>query len=370
MNEIWKEIDNNNINLQKENLKKPKNNLISNPIDFSKQLSFSNNNLIQKQKKQNLKISIPDDYENEENNFPNNNLINQNINKKNLNFLPLSPYNMMINFPNVNGSLSTKPDSITDSMKFNNYNYYNKNEKIMSPKIENQSNLYNTIYGFGNNTFFNNCKNSTFPFNKTPNNNNINFINFSQSTNLNFINNNLINYFSPKNNLNNKKDNSEFIININDIIIGKEKRTSVRIKNIPDKLKVDDFIKEINTKMEFDNKNNYQTYDCIYLPISKKNNKLNIGYAFINFIKPLCIIEFYHRFNGLKWKNNKECQITFAEKYQGKDELNKHLSETFGDSKKASLFDINFDKIKIRIPIQYQSYFKNFDKGKIEFFKI
>ena len=369
MNDIWKEKDNNKINLKKETLKKPKNNLISTPIDFSKQLSFSNNNLIQKQKKQNLRISIPEDNENEDNNYPNNNLINQNINMINLNFLPLSPYNM-INYQSVSGSLSTKPDSISDSFKFNNYNLYNKNEKIMTPKKENQSNLYNTLYGFGNNTFINNWKNSTFPYNKTPNNNNINFINFSKTTNLNFINNNLINYCSPKNNLNNKKDNSEFIININDIIIGKEKRTSVRIKNIPDKLKVDDFIKEINTKMGFDNEKNYQTYDCIYLPISKKNNKLNIGYAFINFIKPLCIIEFYHRFNGLKWKNNKECQITFAEKYQGKDELNKHLSETFGDSKKASLFDINFDKIKIRIPIQYQSYFKNFEKGKIEFFKI
>ena len=67
MNDIWKEMDNNKASLQKENLKKPKNNLISNPIDFSKQLSFSNNNLIQKQKKQNLRISIPEDNENEEN---------------------------------------------------------------------------------------------------------------------------------------------------------------------------------------------------------------------------------------------------------------------------------------------------------------
>ena len=122
--------------------------------------------------------------------------------------------------------------------------------------------------------------------------------------------------------------------------------------------------------MEFDNKINYQTYDCIYLPISKKNAKLNIGYAFINFIKPLCIIEFYFKFNGYKWKNNKECQISFAEKYQGKDELNKHLSETFGDCKKASLFTIDPEKIKIRIPIQFKNEFKDLNQEKIEFIKI
>ena len=38
----------------------------------------------------------------------------------NLNFLPLSPYNMMINYQNVCGSLSTKPESISDLMKLNN----------------------------------------------------------------------------------------------------------------------------------------------------------------------------------------------------------------------------------------------------------
>jgi hypothetical protein len=119
--------------------------------------------------------------------------------------------------------------------------------------------------------------------------------------------------------------------------------------------------------MEFDNKINYQTYDCIYLPINKKKNKLNIGYAFINFIKPLCIIDFYFRFNGFKWKNNKECEITFAEKY--KDELNNNLSEIFGDCKKVFSFNNN-EKLKIRIPIQFKNNFNDFKTEKIEFIKI
>ena len=61
MNEIWKK-DNNNLNNKndlKDNLKKPKNNLISNLIDYnnySKQLSFINNNLIQKKCQKELKI--------------------------------------------------------------------------------------------------------------------------------------------------------------------------------------------------------------------------------------------------------------------------------------------------------------------------
>ena len=370
MNEIWKEDNNkiNNINVLKTNLNKPKNNLISNPKDYnnySKQLSFSNNNLIQKNFQKKLTINNEIEDNKTKNNYPINNLINQNI--KLNNNIYLTPFNMLI-------STSTKPDSnYYDSMKFNTNNYDNvstqKNKK-------NQSNLYYTYYGLNNNNYLNNnmIKNSTFSYSRTStNNNNITYTNnFSKSSNLNnYINNNLINYSSHKNNiLNDKKDNSEFTININDIILGKEKRTSVRIKNIPDKLKVNDFINTINLKMEFDNKINYQTYDCIYLPISKKNAKLNIGYAFINFIKPLCIIEFYFKFNGYKWKNNKECQISFAEKYQGKDELNKHLSETFGDCKKASLFTIDPEKIKIRIPIQFKNEFKDLNQEKIEFIKI
>ena len=368
MNEIWKNDNNklNNKNDLKDNLKKPKNNLISNLIDYnnySKQLSFINNNLIQKKCQKELKIMDEIEDKKQKKKYPINNLINQNIKLNNNTYL--SPFNMLI------GSTSTKPDSnYDDSMKLNNNNPVENN--IISKRKKNQSNLYYTYYGLNNKNYLNNniIKNSTFSNSKISNNNLITYTNnFSKSSNLNnIINNNLINNFSPKNIIfNNKKNDNEFLININDIISGKEKRTFIQIKNIPDKLEINDFIKEINTKMEFDNKINYQTYDCIYLPINKKNNKLNIGYAFINFIKPLCIIDFCFRFNGFKWKNNKECEITFAEKY--KDELNNNLSEIFGDCKKVFSFNNN-EKLKIRIPIQFKNNFNDFKTEKIEFIKI
>ena len=368
MNERWKKDKNNlnNKNNLKDNLKKPKNNLISNLIDYnnySKQLSFINNNLIQKKCQKELKIMDEIEDKKQKKKYPINNLINQNIKLNNNTYI--SPFNMLI------GSTSTKPDSnYDDSMKLNNNNPIKNN--ILPKSKKKQSNLYYTYYGLNNKNYLNNnlIKNSTFSNSKISNNNLITYTNnFSKSSNLNnIINNNLINNFSPKNIIfNNKKNDNEFLININDIISGKEKRTFIQIKNIPDKLEINDFIKEINIKMEFDNKINYQTYDCIYLPINKKNTKLNIGYAFINFIKPLCIIDFYFRFNGFKWKNNKECEITFAEKY--KDELNNNLLENFGDCKKVFSFNNN-EKLNIRIPIQFKNNFNVFKTEKIEFIKI
>ena len=278
----------------------------------------------------------------------------------------------MINYLNLTSSLSTKTDS--NYSDWNSFLKYNEKEIITPTQSHIPSNLYYTNYGFNNNINNNIIKNSTFPKSncKTPNNK----IRFSNNFSKN-INNNLINYNLINNSLNNdnNKDNNKFIIDINNILNGKEKRTSIMIKNIPIKYSIDDFIKEINIKMGFDDIKNYKTYDWIYLPISNNNNNKNLGYAFINFINPLCIIEFYNKFTGLKWKNNnghKECQITYA-KYQGKEELNKHLLNIFGDIKKASLFDINFNNIKIKIPEIYKNDIKNVNDStikKIEFIKI
>ncbi len=342
----------------KDNLKKPKNNLISNLIDYnnhSKQLSFINNNLIQKKCQKELKIMDEIEDKKQKKKYPINNLINQNIKLNNNTFL--SPFNMLI------GSTSTKPDSnYYDSMKFNTNNVDNV---ITQPNKKNQSNLYYTYYGLNNNNYLNNnmIKNSTFSYSRTStNNNNITYTNnFSKSSNLNnYINNNLINYSSHKNNIiNDKKDNSEFIININDIILGKEKRTSVRIKNIPVKYTNQDFMKEIDNRMGFNKNINYRNYDLFYLPMNYSNTR-NLGYAFVNFVDPICIIDFLNRFKGIKLKSNngnKECQITFA-KYQGRKEITSHLLNSSGEGKKPYLFTINKSKLRIRLPRKYAEEIK------------
>ena len=66
------------------------------------------------------------------------------------------------------------------------------------------------------------------------------------------------------------------------------------IKNIPNKY-------NSNLMMNTIDINHKNVYDFFYLPIDHQNN-CNVGYAFINFIEPKYINNFYLEFNGTKWK--------------------------------------------------------------------
>ena len=70
-------------------------------------------------------------------------------------------------------------------------------------------------------------------------------------------------------------DKNSYRINIEDIIKGVERRTTVMIKNIPNKYTTQSLLNEI--KLTCENK-----YDYFYLPMDPKNN-CNKGYCFINF---------------------------------------------------------------------------------------
>lgn len=118
-------------------------------------------------------------------------------------------------------------------------------------------------------------------------------------------------------------DDSNYDIPIHKIISGEEnKRTSLMIKNIPNKY---------NKKMllVYIDKNHKGKYDFFYLPIDYKNH-CNVGYAFINFIHPAYILDFYYEFNGEKWpayKSEKICEIKYGW-LQGKKALKSHFKET------------------------------------------
>ena len=365
MDEIWKkkEEKNNRISELKEDLKNKQNNLIFqknnriNKPNFLKQLSFNNNNIINKTtpKKPNLSIILPEE-NNTGNNTFNNNLMGQGININNtMNYINNNIYgsfNPKFSLP-LTCSISTKAESNFSESNWQSMKKYNNVNEIMSPIGRIPSNLFTPIFGNINLTQnnFNSCQ--TFPKSTKNSKNTIN--KFKNG----IINNNLIKNNNTNSNENNK-DNSIYCIKIEDIINGKDKRTSVRIMNIPIKYSVDDLIKKIDSTMGFDNKNHFRNYDLFYLPMSKNNPK-NLGYAFINFIHPLCIIDFYNKLSGLKLKNeHKECHITYA-KFQGKKELSEHLLETSGDEKRISLFDVNMSKIKFIIPNQYKLYIENRD---------
>lgn len=105
---------------------------------------------------------------------------------------------------------------------------------------------------------------------------------------------------------------SDFVLNIERVTAGTDIRTTLMIRNIPNKYTQAMLLKEINVHHE-------GTYDFYYLPIDFKN-RCNVGYAFINFMDPLSIVAFYRDFNAKRWLNfnsEKVCALSYA-RIQGK----------------------------------------------------
>ncbi|CAM9885771.1 unnamed protein product, partial [Phaeothamnion confervicola] len=104
----------------------------------------------------------------------------------------------------------------------------------------------------------------------------------------------------------------EFGLDVKKIAKGADKRTTIMIRNIPNKYTQAMLLREIDA-------NYREAYDFFYLPIDFKN-KCNVGYAFINFMDFRRIVPFFREFNGQRWKNfnsEKVCAITYA-RIQGK----------------------------------------------------
>ena len=91
-----------------------------------------------------------------------------------------------------------------------------------------------------------------------------------------------------------------------------ENRTTVMIRNIPNKYTQSMLLEEIN--QNFDG-----LYDFFYLPIDF-HNKCNVGYAFINFVETRDVVRFFEEFNDQRWRNfnsEKVCALSYA-RIQGK----------------------------------------------------
>lgn len=75
--------------------------------------------------------------------------------------------------------------------------------------------------------------------------------------------------------------------------IASDSRTTIMIRNIPNKYT----IKELSEEIDRDLAN---SYDFLYLPCDIKN-QCNVGYGFINFLNTDYLQQFYERFQGQKW---------------------------------------------------------------------
>ena len=260
----------------------------------------------------------------------NNNIINNNTNKTGNS---INNGNNSIN--NNNGNKIKEKEKEKEKEKSDSKDKENKNKSSNTNKNSNQNN---------NNTSNNNFRNSNNNYKNTNNNyKNTDTHNTNNNSNSNNNNNNSSNCKGEKN-----------LLNLDDIISGKDTRTTVMIRNIPIKYTDNILIEELD---EFKGK-----YDCLYMPYDyeKKGNK---GYAFINFVNPLHILYFHEKFCGKKWplfESNKICELNSAN-FQGINEIQKH-SKNYKGIKKPLFYSEpnknNSNKENIIIPLKYLNKIK------------
>lgn len=113
-----------------------------------------------------------------------------------------------------------------------------------------------------------------------------------------------------------------YALNSERILNGEDKRTTLMIKNIPNKYTQKMLLSTVDEHFR-------GTYDFFYLPIDFKN-KCNVGYAFINMIRPEHILPLFERFHNKKWErfnSEKVCHISYA-RIQGRNSLVAHFQNS------------------------------------------
>ena len=246
-----------------------------------------------------------------------------------------------------------------------NTNSHNQSGHKIDSSLSSESGLSNyqsmpfnhTLNNFRNNNFY------IFPFvsNVTPigNNRRIYTSSFNSNENLfNNTNNNKKPFSKNKFNFNNNNNNNnnsgsktvKQVINLDDVALGKETRTTVMIRNIPIKYDTNVLLKELEP---FDGK-----FNCLYMPYdySKDGNR---GYAFLNLTNPYHMLLFYEYFYNKSWlffDSKKICELNYANS-QGIEAIKSH-AKSHKESKKALFFintnDDNIDNT-IEIPMKYLS---------------
>ena len=148
------------------------------------------------------------------------------------------------------------------------------------------------------------------------------------------------------------------LINLDEIAMGKDKSTTVMIRNIPNKY-TDTILKD--ALIEFEGK-----YNCLYLPFDYEK-KINKGYAFIDFVNPLHILYFYEKFNGKRWdqfESIKICELTRTH-FQGINEMQKHAKNYLDQKNQNFYMNKNEANENMIIPSKYlPKLIKRFPKMK------
>ena len=341
--------------LNKKNFITNNNNNINNKLDWNN--SQEKNDQI----KLNTNLKLQNQYINPYmNNLNNINNFNKKINQNQIDLkdLPLvinnvqNNQNTNMNYPcqklNFNMICCPQIQTINSQVQNHSLDKTNNSSNIL-PEINHKDTTKNATQEKktkNNNSNNNNqTHNNVCPIIGKGNNNEIKINNKS------FINNKSINN-NAKGNIKGEKQ----FLNLDDIVTGKDTRTTVMIRNIP--IKYTDQILT-NALSEFNGK-----YDCLYMPYDYEKNG-NKGYAFINFVNPLHILYFYEKFNGKKWvhfESAKICELNCAH-FQGINEIQKH-AKNYKGQKKPNYYSINENENMI-IPLKYlPKLLKRFPKMK------
>lgn len=120
------------------------------------------------------------------------------------------------------------------------------------------------------------------------------------------------------------KDNRHLRLDVDSVESGRDSRTSLMVRNIPNKYTQQMLLSEFA-----ENGHGPGVIDFFYLPIDFKN-KCNRGYAFINFVDYRDILPFHRRYFGKHWRtfnSDKICEITYA-RIQGKSAMLKRFENS------------------------------------------
>ncbi|KAJ6769251.1 RNA BINDING PROTEIN [Salix koriyanagi] len=120
-----------------------------------------------------------------------------------------------------------------------------------------------------------------------------------------------------------KKLDGRFLISDDSMVetSGSESRTTVMIKNIPNKYSqklllnmLDNHCIHCNEQIANGDDQPLSSYDFLYLPIDF-NNKCNVGYGFVNMTSPQAAWRLYKAFHNQHWEvfnSRKICAVTYA----------------------------------------------------------
>jgi hypothetical protein len=119
-------------------------------------------------------------------------------------------------------------------------------------------------------------------------------------------------------------DNRHLVLDLDGVEHGRDSRTSLMVRNIPNKYTQQMLLSEFT-----EHGHGPGIIDFFYLPIDFKN-RCNRGYAFINFVDYRDILPFHRRYYGKHWRtfnSDKICDITYA-RIQGKSAMLKRFENS------------------------------------------